>query len=63
MTHSTKRWLAALVFELLILPFLFYGYLYLLRPPRNDLKTTLFQGIIYQGEIDAKALYASHRQY
>jgi hypothetical protein len=50
MTHSTKRWLAALVFELLILPFLFYGYLYLLRPTRTDLKTTLFQGIIYQRE-------------
>jgi Phosphodiester glycosidase len=50
MTYSTKRWLVASVFAILILPFLFYAYLYLLRPTRTDLKTTLFPGVIYQRE-------------
>ncbi len=50
MTYTKKRWLVALIFAILILPFLFYAYLYLLRPSRTDLKTTLFPGIIYQRE-------------
>lgn len=53
MTHYKKRWLVAIIFGMLILPFLLYGYLYLLRPPRTDLNTTLFQGIIYQREARA----------
>ncbi len=50
MNYSKKCWLATLVFGVLILPFLFYAYLCLLRPARTDLKTILFPGIAYQRE-------------
>ena len=48
MTYYTKPWLVTAVISLLILPFLFYAGSHLLRPPRTNLKTTLFQGIVYQ---------------
>jgi Phosphodiester glycosidase len=43
-------WLIIAVFLILFLPFLLYAQMHLKRPPRTNIETTLFQGIVYRRE-------------
>ncbi|WP_017655200.1 phosphodiester glycosidase family protein [Fortiea contorta] len=45
---SSRRLLIIAGISLLLSPFLLYGYLCLLRPPRTNQQQTLFNGVVYQ---------------
>ena len=44
------NWQITTVIGILLLPLLLYAQFHLQRPPRTNLETTLFPGIIYQRE-------------